>query len=49
MQRTIVLGAVALALAAQIHAAQEVPADLQEAIRLRAQAVAKKVQPSGIG
>lgn len=41
MQRTIVLSAVALALTAQIHAAQ-VPADLQEAIRLRAQAVAKK-------
>jgi hypothetical protein len=42
MQRTIVLAAVALALTAQIHAAPEVPADLQEAIRLRAQAVAKK-------
>ena len=42
MKRMIVLGAVALALTAQIHAAQEVPADLQEAIRLRAQAVAKK-------
>ena len=42
MKRTIVLGAVALALTAQVHAAQEVPADLKEAIRLRAQAVAKK-------
>ena len=42
MQRTIALAAIALALAAQVHAAQEVPADLQEAIRLRAQAVAKK-------
>ena len=41
MQRTIVLAAVAL-LTAQIHAAQGVPADLQDAIRLRAQAVAKK-------
>ena len=42
MQRTIVLGMVVLALTAQIHAAQEVPEGLQEAIRLRAQAVAKK-------
>jgi len=42
MQRTTVFAAVALVLTAQIHAAQEVPADLQEAIRLRAQAVAKK-------
>jgi hypothetical protein len=42
MQRTVALAAVALALTAQVHAAQEVPADLQEAIRLRAQAVAKK-------
>jgi hypothetical protein len=42
MQRTMVIAAVALVLTAQIHAAQEVPADLQQAIRLRAQAVAKK-------
>jgi hypothetical protein len=42
MQRTIVLAAVALVLTAQIDGAQAVPGDLQEAIRLRAQAVAKK-------
>jgi hypothetical protein len=42
MQRTVALAAVALALAAQVNVAQEVPAGLQEAIRLRAQAVAKK-------
>ena len=43
MQRTmIVLAAVALVLTAHIHGAQELPADLQAAIRLRAQAVAKK-------
>jgi hypothetical protein len=42
MYRRIVLAAVAMVLTAQIHAAPEVPADLQEAMRLRAQAVAKK-------
>ena len=42
MQRTMVLGAVALALTVHVRAAQEVPADLKEAIRLRAEAVAKK-------
>jgi len=36
------VAAAVLALTAQIHAAQEVPADLQGAVRLRSQAVAKK-------
>ena len=42
MQRTIVLAILVLGLPTHIQAAQNIPADLQEAIRLRAQAVAKK-------
>jgi hypothetical protein len=44
MRPTVALAAIALALTltTQVHAAQEVPADLQAAIRLRAQAVAGK-------
>ena len=42
MQRTRVLAILVLGLPTHIQAAQNIPAELQEAIRLRAQAVAMK-------
>jgi hypothetical protein len=42
MQRTVALAVVVLALTTQIDAAKQLPAGLQETIRLRAEAVAKK-------